>query len=90
MASDYFQEDSYYYFIFVCRYSNWLTVDQARKGDSKELVTQLKRYMATFGVMDELSSDGATVYTSEEVRKFLKTFGVKHRTSSAYNPHSMT
>ena len=72
VASDYFQEGSYYYFIIVCRYSNWLTVHQARKGDSKELVTQLRRYMATFGVMDELSSDGATVYTSEEVRKFLK------------------
>lgn len=88
VASDYFQEGSYHYFIFVCRYSNWLTVHQAKKGGSKELVTQLRSYMATFGVMDELSSDGATVYTSEEVRKFLKTFGVNHRTSSAYNPHS--
>ena len=65
-----------------------MTVHQAKKGGSKELVTQLRSYMATFGVMDELSSDGATVYTSEEVRKFLKTFGVNHRTSSAYNPHS--
>ena len=88
VATDYFQEGSWHYFIFVCRYSNWLSVYQAKKGDSKELVTQLRRYMATFGVMDEISSDGATVYTSEEVRKFLKTFGVNHRTSSAYNPHS--
>ena len=88
VATDYFQEGSWHYFIFVCRYSNWLSVYQAKKGDSKELVTQLRRYMATFGVMDEISSDGATVYTSEEVRKFLKIFGVNHRTSSAYNPHS--
>ena len=88
VATDYFQEGSSHYFIFVCRYSNWLTVFQAKKGDSKELITQLRAYMATFGVMDELSSDGATVYTSEEVKKFLRRFGVRHRLSSAYNPHS--
>ena len=88
VATDFFQEGNSHYFIFVCRYSNWLTVFQAKKGDSKELITQLRSYMATFGVMDEISSDGATVYTSEEVKKFLRRFGVKHRLSSAYNPHS--
>ena len=88
VATDYFQEGSSHYFIFVCRYSNWLTVFQAKKGDSKELIRQLRTYMATFGVMDEISSDGATVYTSDEVKKFLQRFGVRHRLSSAYNPHS--
>ena len=28
------------------------------------------------------------MYTSEEVKKFLGKFGVEHRLSSAYNPHS--
>ena len=88
IATDYFQEGSSHYFVFVCRYSNWLSVYQAKRGGSKELVSQLRAYMSTFGVMDELSSDGATVYTSEEVKKFLGKFGVEHRLSSAYNPHS--
>ena len=49
VASDYFQEGSYYYFIIVCRYSNWLTVHQARKGDSKELVMRLRSYGHVWG-----------------------------------------
>ena len=44
--------------------------------------------MGTFGVMDELASDGATVYMSSEVQEFLARFGVRHRVASAYNPHS--
>ena len=44
--------------------------------------------MGTFGVMEELASDGASVYKSAEVQEFLTRFGVRHRVSSAYNPHS--
>ena len=54
IATDYFQEGSSHYFVFVCRYSNWLSVYQAKRGGSKELVSQLRAYMSTFGVMDEL------------------------------------
>ena len=55
---------------------------------AKELVTQLRKYMDDFGVMDEFASDGATVYTRADVQEFLAKFGIKHRVSSAYNPHS--
>ena len=44
--------------------------------------------MGIFGVMREFSTDGASVFNSEDTKDFLAKFGVKHRVSSPYNPHS--
>ena len=38
--------------------------------------------------MDKFATDRAKVYTSAKVKEFLATFGIKHRVSAAYNPHS--
>ena len=38
--------------------------------------------------MDELATDGALVYKSAETKEFLARFAIRHRVSSAYNPHS--
>ena len=43
---------------------------------------------ASLDELDELASDGASVYMSSEVQEFLTRFGVRHRVASAYNPHS--
>ena len=88
MSSDYFQHKGQHYLVLVCRYSGWISVYRAKDLTSKELVSRLREHMGNFGVMDELASDGATVYKSTEVQEFLARFGVRHRVSSAYNPHS--
>merc|ERR1712127_683769 len=88
MSTDYFQHRGQHYLAMVCRYSNWLSVYRARDSTAKELVPRLREHMGTFGVMDELASDGATVYMSSEVQDFLARFGVRHRVASAHNPHS--
>ena len=49
---------------------------------------RLREHVGTFGVMDELATDGASVYKSTETQKFLARFGIRHSVSSAYNPHS--
>ena len=55
---------------------------------SKELVSRLRDHVGTFGVMDELATDGASVYKSAETQEFLARFGIRHRVSSTYNLHS--
>ena len=37
-----------------------------------------------------MSSDGQSTYTSQITKDFLKAWGVRHRLSSTYYPHSNT
>ena len=48
----------------------------------------LRTYFATYGVPEELASDGSTVFTARPVKDLLERYRVHHRISSAHNPHS--
>jgi hypothetical protein len=48
----------------------------------------LRSLFATFGVPDELSSDGGPEFTAGLTKDFLESWGVRHRISSAYHPQS--
>ena len=56
--------------------------------DSDKLVAVFKDYFLTFGVCEEISSDTASQYMSSKFEKFLIQYGIRHRQSSAYFPHS--
>ena len=66
ISSDYFELKDHHYLIMACRYSGWSTIYKTKDNTSKELISRLQEHMVTFGVMDELAVDGATVYTSTE------------------------
>ena len=88
MSSDYFELGRHQYLVLACRYSGWSTVYNDKDCTSKELVSRLRDHVGTFGVMDDLATDGASVNKSPETLEFLSMFGIKHRVASAYNPHS--
>ena len=69
-------------------YFDWLGVSQQKNCTTKELVSTLRNYIGTFGVMDELTTNGDPVILGHKVTEFLHGFGIKHRVSSAYHPHS--
>ena len=48
------------------------------------LIRLLRTYFATFGVADEISTDGGPKFSAFVTQQFLKTWVVKHRMSSAY------
>ena len=48
----------------------------------------LRDMFTTYGIAEELSTDGGTEYMSGEVQKVLKAYGLHHRVSSVGNPHS--
>ena len=49
---------------------------------------KLREHFVTFGVACEAASDGGPQMICHEVQSFLKRWGVRHRLSSAYFPHS--
>ena len=48
----------------------------------------LRDLFMTFGIPEELASDGGPEFTAAETKKFLDTYDVHHRRSSVGNPHA--
>ena len=82
----------YNYLVAVDRFSGWAEVFRAIVGTSSSgsqgLIAALRELFGRFGVPLEISSDGASEYTSDETKKFFQRWGVKHQPSSAYHPSS--
>ena len=86
ITSDFFSANGVHYLTIVDRYSGWLSIFTLAKDDSKHLITVLRNYFAQWGIPVNLTTDGATVYTSAELKEFLTRYGVTHRVSAAYYP----
>ena len=87
ICADYFTHQGHHYLVAVDRYSNWPIVEESADG-SKGLITALRRIFVTFGISDELSSDGGPEFTATATQQFLRDWGVRHRLSSVGFPHS--
>lgn len=87
ICADYFHHRGHHYLVAVDRYSNWPIVEKSADG-SKGLISALRRIFVTFGISDELSSDGGPEFTATATQQFLRDWGVRHRISSVGFPHS--
>ena len=87
LGSDFFSYGGHDYFIINDRYSNYISVYHGST-TSEAFTKVLREYCSNWGIPEELATDGATVYTSAHTRQFLRQYGIRHRLSSAYFPHS--
>ncbi|MEL6802938.1 MAG: integrase, partial [Bacteroidota bacterium] len=88
--SDFFEFAGRNYLVTGDRLSGWVEIFSTPCGSAQSgargLVKCLRQWFSTFGVPCELTSDGGPEFTAELTSQFLKTWGVKHRVSSAYYP----
>ena len=75
ICADFFQYAGHHYMVVVDRYSNWPIVERAH-GGSAGLITCLRKTFTTYGISDELISDGGTEFTSSATKAFLKKLGI--------------
>ena len=84
---DFFQLDTTY-LAMADRYSNWLSIFQLKKDDSANVMQTFRHYFSRWGVAKNVTSDGASVFTSHAMKDFFERWGVEHRVSSAYYPRA--
>ena len=92
LVGDYFSLHGHNYLVLADRYSGWFSVYHCGKGnyDADALVDVMKGHFGCFGVCTEFSSDFGPQFAALKFAKFLEQYGVRHRISSSYNPHSNT
>ena len=70
ISTDYFKFEGKWYLLTVDRFSNWPDLREApvhsANSGAKGLIKAYRQLFATFGVPEELSSDGGPEYTSKD------------------------
>ena len=90
--ADFFDFGGRHYLVVGDRLSGWVEIYSSTsgtpRGGATGLIGNLRAFFATFGVPEELSSDGGPEFTAGITSEFFLRWGVRHRISSAYNPQS--
>uniref|UniRef100_A0A1A8PL63 Integrase catalytic domain-containing protein n=1 Tax=Nothobranchius rachovii TaxID=451742 RepID=A0A1A8PL63_9TELE len=90
--ADFFDYRGHHYLVVGDRLSGWVEVMSSpagtNLGGSIGLIRRLKAFFATFGVPEELSSDGGPEFSAGRTADFLRLWQVKHRVSSVGLPQS--
>ena len=74
ICCDYFAYESSNYLVVVDRYSNWPIVFK-ENGKAEKLVSRLRDIFTTFGVPEDLTSDGGPQFTAGITKDFLLSWG---------------
>ena len=88
VAVDFADIQGRHYLVYADRYTGWVEITLMSSGKAKTICDTLRSWFGTYGAPEEISSDGGPPFDSLEYNTFLRNWGVKKRTSSAYYAQS--
>ncbi len=74
------------FMVVVDAYSKWLEVFRMSQITSQATITRLKRLFSAYGLPEQIVTDNATTFTSEEFQRFVKQNGILHTTAAPRHP----
>lgn len=74
------------FMIVVDAHSKWLEVFRMPQITSQATTTRLKRLFSAYGLPEQIVTDNATTFTSDEFQRFVKQNGIMHTRSAPKHP----
>jgi len=74
------------FMIIVDLYTKWLEVFCMSQITTQATVTRFKRLFASYGLPEQIVTDNAPTFTSEEFQTFVTQNGILHTTSAPWHP----
>ena len=88
VAIDFANIQGKHYLVYADRYTGWVEITLMSSGRAKTICDTLRSWFCTYGAPEEIASDGGPPFESQEFDTFLKNWGIRKRTSSAYYAQS--
>ena len=76
------------FLIYADRFTGWTEVAKVPSTSFQTFQKNMLSWFKTYGVPEEIASDGGPPFNSNDYRLFLKKWNIKPRLSSAYYPQS--
>uniref|UniRef100_A0A3B3TFN7 Gypsy retrotransposon integrase-like protein 1 n=1 Tax=Paramormyrops kingsleyae TaxID=1676925 RepID=A0A3B3TFN7_9TELE len=74
------------FMVVVDAFSKWLEVYRMAHATSTATITRLKRLFAAYGVPEQIVTDNATTFMSDEFQQFVRRNGILHTTGAPRHP----
>ena len=85
IAADLFTYKDKEYLFTVCYKSNFCELDRLYDTKSSTVIKKLKAHLARYGIPKQLVSDNGPQFVSNEFKKFTKSWGIEHTTTSLHH-----
>lgn len=90
--ADFFEKGGCHYLVAGDRLSGWVEIFMAPHGTNQAgaqgLISSLRTMFRSFGIPEEIASDGGPEFIASKTEAFLACWGIRHRISSAHFPQS--
>ena len=87
-VADLFSLEGHTFLAYADRFSGWVEVERLPSHTFRNVRQTFLRWFRTYGVPEEIATDGGPPFNANDYKVFLRTWDVRKRLSSAHYPQS--